>query len=181
MNLFFDKSYFVKDTALPTQGNETLLQGLMKQAQGEVLYSLLGGVLYNEMDTDSSGEKWQKLLYGHTYTVYYSGIEVPVQWRGLVNKSEKTSLFADFAYCLFLEQTNHIATNTKTVNAENQNSQTISNIYKILPVWNKFIKLYGIPQQSKIVPTAYNFIRYSEYDFSEWIFTELEFKNSFGI
>lgn len=181
MDLLIDESYFTGKIALPKQRYDNLLQNLMSSSQEFILMSLLGANLYADLIANESDAKYQALLYGGTYTVDYCGIDVPVTFKGIVNETELKSVIANHTYCEFLRHTNSLATNTGTVNAENQNSEKISSVYKIREAWNDMVDGYGEVSQLNITPSCYNFIRYSEYDFDNWIFKPLQKKNTFDI
>jgi len=174
MNPLIDQSYFNGVCSLPKQQTAEPVATYIIRSQRDVLLSLLGSVLYADLLANETDAKWQALLYGDTYTVDVDGISVTVTYGGIVNTTDKSSIIALHAFCRYMYDTNHAVTTTGVVNAKNQNSISIGNKYKIVPAWNEFVQQYGYVNQDVTEPSAYNFLRYSAFDFDDWFFKEFE-------
>lgn len=175
-----DESYFIEPIALPTQSSGSGIDGYIKKYQPEILLSLLGRTLYDDMSDNIDSEKWQAFINGYEYTTEYDSKTITVKWIGLKN-SIKQSLIANYIYCKVLEDNAITATNVGTVIANTENSTVVNSNVLISKAWNRMLSMYGNSCDAQIFGTAYNFLRYSEYDFEDWIFTELDLKNSWGI
>ena len=181
MDNLIDKSYFIREIALPEQRFGDGMDGDIKRYQPEILKMLLGQTLYDDLVANTSDAKWQALITGYDYTVDYGGDTINVSWKGLQN-SEKISLISDYVFCKTVSDHETTTTNVGVVVANVENSNKISATVRTSRAWNRMRELYGYSGQSKLIASAYNFLRYNgEYDFDNWIFTELEQQNIWGI
>jgi len=141
---------------------------------------LLGQTLYDDYVANPTDEKWVKFVEGYTFTVDYAGLTINVCYRGLTN-TDKVSIISDYLFCKIMLDKAATSTNVGVVVPNVENGTRVPANYKTAAVWNRMRQLYGYLNQSKIEPSAYNFIRYAGYEFNNWIFTEIEERNAWGL
>lgn len=101
MNNLIDKDSFSGLTALVGMGqtwNNSDLDSYITMYQEVLLKRFLGESLYNLLDanyTESSGDKWDKLVNGETYTKDYAGSDFTIKYKGL---KEMLTYFIYFFY-----------------------------------------------------------------------------------
>jgi hypothetical protein len=89
MDNLITKSNFTGLTALvglDQTWNETNLDLYITAYQEIVLKRVLGESLYNDLDdnyTESSGDKWDKLVNGDEYTYNYNGNDYTIKYKGV--------------------------------------------------------------------------------------------------
>lgn len=166
-----DKTYFVADISLPKSEFDNI-QTYIDRFEKPALISLLGYDLYKKLITTPTEEPYKSLINGAEYEVVYNGKTILVKWNGLKN-AEKISLIAYYIYCYYLRSIVSSTQSVGEVKSKQVNSE-YANVYgKIMAAWTNFEDLYGSKYDSKVIPSAYNYLTAKSVDFPTWIFTEL--------
>jgi hypothetical protein len=169
-----DKTYFKADITLPKSEFDNI-QEFIDKFEKDVLIDLLGYKYYKEVIKTGANliEPFKSLVEGKEYEDTYNGKTILVKWNGLKN-AEKVSLISYYVYCYCMRS---LVSSTQSVGEtkSKQANSTYANIFgKVLAAWTNFEKLYGSANNSKVTPSAYNYLLKHESDFPDWIFTELE-------
>ena len=182
-----DSTYFIGGINLPggsLTGDLSDIDAYITMYEKEALIDLLGYTLYKDFIANPTDTRWTRFSAGYEYTVEYGGDTHSIKWNGLVN-DEKVSLLAYYIYYKYVEF--HV-THTSGFGELLQNSENASKIsitQKRVNAWNRFIELRGIPSDSEINPTCYNFLNEYEddttYGYDSWLFNVFRRTNTFGI
>lgn len=196
-------SDFIGDISLPidTVSIDLLDNEYIPIYQKDILVKLLGQTLYSEFETAISGtpaQKWIDLRDGKTYQDYDDeGILQSVKFEGLKN------IVKYYVYFKYVNDLQRKITTTGQIEQNNVNSIIVAARTKLVDAWNSMLFYYGqilnvnknihfstsalmtgvddyveIETNSKLLPSAYNFIRRSNElvldTYANWNFVKLK-------
>lgn len=196
-------SDFIGDISLPidTVSIDLLDNEYIPIYQKDILVKLLGQTLYSEFETaisDKPTQKWIDLRDGKTYQDYDDdGVLQYVKFEGLKN------IVKYYVYFKYVNDLQRKITTTGQIEQSNSNSIVISARTKLVEAWNSMLFYYGqllnvnknihfsssalmtgvddyveIEPNSKLLPSAYNFIRRSNElvldTYANWNFVKLK-------
>lgn len=172
-----DNTYFIGEIALPhDEDYNDYIDIMIPIVEKEVLRSLLGDTVYTEYLADPSAEKFDKLINGHTYS--YG--DYKVIWDGIKGVAGK-SMLAYFTYERILRDSADNVVSNGVVIQKSEKGETGSVNGRMCYANNRGVEIYGSTSNEWFKPTAYNFLKDSEYTFDNLIFTEKKPSNIFGI
>jgi len=186
--MFTDKSYFKGVISLP---ESEFINGLLSDTkfiekhEKDILVSLLGIELYNDLMTDKDTtditNKWYKFIRGSTFTVNCMAHDFTCTWSGFVN-SDKISFVAYYVYLQILKLVQSTLTDSGLV------ASAVTAQFSRVPMQGKFaevnsemLKMYGKVTEHPLANSALNYLKNTDDVFENWLFTELEEENSYGI
>ena len=175
--MIIDQTYFKGEISVPNNTvSNAELDLFISSSEAEILRKLLGDELYSDYLTNPTDAKWIALVEGETFI---NG-DYTVIWKGLKN-TELISLLAYFTYEKLARSKSSQLTSVGTTKGKSEKATKISESFKMSFANNRGVDLYGELCNPLFAPTAYNFLRYSSYDFTGWIFTPIERINQMGI
>lgn len=183
--MIIDTTYFRGgQIALPVNDIEdAIINKWIEIVEPDVLQKLLGYELYKDFTENQSDAKWQAFINGYEYT-YNDRL---IKWNGLVN-DDKKSLLAYFTYAEILRDLDDYISEGGAFKTVSEKAQATSVNSKLAYGFNKGVDLYGkdschphYKSDEQYKPTAYNFLRYSDFVFDNWVFENIEYINRFGI
>lgn len=169
-----DKTYFKADITLPKSEFDNI-QEYIDRYEKTVLIDLLGYKYYKEVIKTGVDlvEPFKSLVEGKEYEDTYNGKTILVKWNGLKN-TEKVSLISYYVYCYYMRSLTSSTQSVGEVKSKQANSNYANIFGKVLAAWTNFENLYGSSNDSKVTPSAYNYLFKHRSDFPDWIFTELK-------
>jgi len=171
-----DKTYFVKDINIPDSDYNDLTAYITRYEK-EILQKLLGyelWVLVEAYDVTTSPQRIKDIVEGKEYTVG----EYTCKWNGLAN-DDLISLIAYYVFFYWLQSRSTVTGNVGELKLQSENSENASIVQKLVFAWTKLEQLaqgVGYPYDS-----LYSFLSENESDYPEWVFTELDNINVWGI
>lgn len=184
-----DPTYFVRDIALPS-GKYDNIQDYIDRYENEIIMELFGyslGSLILDYDPGTSEQRIKDIVEGKEYNTtqydgyYPNGGEITVKWNGLLNE-EKKSLIAYYVYCRFLEENISHVTGVGGGKSALENAERGGLAPKYVKAQNKMMELYGdFYELNKYPESCFNFMYEHKETYPEWVFTEKEKVNRFGI
>lgn len=175
-----DYTYFVRDINLPVNAGTTAdLTASIARYEPDILRRLLGydlAKLVIAYDSSTSPQRIKDIVEGKEYT---EGAYT-VKWNGLKN-TEKVSLLA---YYVFIQYVKDHAIDFQNVGAAASTAENAVNVgpgVLIQRASASMIELTGFSGNDPYLPSLYNFMAKHESDYPEWIWTEPEIENHFGI
>ena len=185
MENFIDNTYFFDLIYLPLGPDVTEnLNRLITRYQKDILLKALGRDLYDAFEAglqeSTIEQKWLDLRDGKTYQV--DGVNV--RWNGLKN-NDLESLIAYYVFFNWSRNNVTRQTGNGRVISDKENSTNASSLDSQVYAYNKMFVLYGSFYHSQYAESLYNFIYQmnllDENTYPNWIFTEIEPINSFGL
>lgn len=187
-----DNTYYKGDIyipeAKPSISDEVLNEEnsfffMLNKFEEDCLIKCLGHILYenfiSEIDSNeatllknSSDEKWDRLLNGHTYTKNSK----QVKWKGIRFKSPITadkynrSFLANYVYFFYERKQYSTTTTVGTGKPKSENMEMVNPTMKVVNSWNEFVQLVqGDVLKPKIVFNSYGYSGVDFYQGSEAI------------
>lgn len=170
-----DESYFHTDISIPESANQYGSVGdYISKFEKEVLVFLLGYELFSALNAES--EPYKELINGGVYEISYNGKIVKLKWPGLKN-AEKISLISHYIYCEYLRKSASSLQQVGNFSGNSELSSVATILPKIYSAYSEFEEMYGYPGQSRLIPSAYNYLSAKKpvtSEFDSWIFTNLK-------
>ena len=161
-----DKTYYVGTKNLP-KDDYSSYSDILSELEPEVLKYLMGNILYSLYKANEDAEPYLTLRNGGNYVVDKNGVEVTLVYPGL------KELVGHYSYCEIMRNRVTSTQSVGEVRSRVENSGYANNFRKVFSAWARFEELYGYPGQSKLIPSAYNFLNANKELFPDWIFEDL--------
>lgn len=172
--MLIDKTYFQGDISIPNlqevQHENDLVQILIESKSYSLLESVLGrdNVLGLQANLDVNGklkpdtdQKWKDLVNGKSYTEN----DQKFYFKGLVQEGSlyKTSMIADFVFTEWLRETRSQQTEIGEVVVSGQNAVNVNSTSKLVTVWNRFVKEFGLKHCNRLRKYYHNGVPVYDY------------------
>jgi hypothetical protein len=185
---------FINEINIPISDSTTTtaITNAITQYQPEVLQDLLGYSLYKAfiagLSVNTPAQKWVNLRDGAEFSVTIGDETRLLKFDGV------KPIIAYYVYLRYRNDNETYFSGQKQVKSETENSITADYDAALVPVFNSFIRKYGIVdryiyslsnnsyyEHTNFSPSAYNFLLANITSYNDWVFTQKQFINEYGI
>ena len=185
---------FINEINIPISDSTTTtaITNAITQYQPEVLQDLLGYSLYKAfmagLSVNTPAQKWINLRDGAEFSVTIGDETRLLKFDGV------KPIIAYYVYLRYRNDNETFFSGQKQVKSETENSITADYDAAIVPVFNSFVRKYGIVdryifplannsyyEHTNYLPSAYNFLLANISSYTGWVFTQKQFINEYGI
>lgn len=160
--MLITRLYFQNDITIPNineihSDNAESIDILIESEVSNLLESVLGIDLFEELKEhlddnnelkEDAPEKWQRLVYGHTY----ESNNKRYRYKGLLEKGKdvRKSLLADYVFVKWLKGNVTQSTGVGQVIVNAKNAMNVNPSQKLVAIWNRFYnKLNGNNERNR--------------------------------